>query len=240
MAVIRISSFLLISLLSYQAFGAIQWSDARREARDLAIDNHRPLSSYSYARQVVMQEIHLDKDQRGYFIKDVYCLQDFRRNVGPNRMPDHTEINIEHTWPQSRFNGGQSRRTQKADLHHLYPTDSQSNSTRGNHTFSEVERARPVSRSCYQSHVGVNPETGHQSFEPPQEHKGNVARALFYFSVRYDIEIPDSEEIFLRIWHAMDPVDDAELKRNEVVSSHQGNRNPFIDMPELADMIDNF
>jgi endonuclease I len=38
-------------------------------------------------------------------------------------------------------------------------------------------------------------------------------------------------------WHAEDPVDDWERNRNEVVSSFQGNRNPFIDHPEWVDCI---
>ena len=33
-------------------------------------------------------------------------------------------------------------------------------------------------------------------------------------------------------WHEQDPVDDLERHRNDVVFTHQGNRNPFIDHPE--------
>ena len=35
-------------------------------------------------------------------------------------------------------------------------------------------------------------------------------------------------------WHQADPPDAAELARNEVIYSFQGNRNPFIDHPEWA------
>ncbi len=38
-------------------------------------------------------------------------------------------------------------------------------------------------------------------------------------------------------WHHEDPVDDWERNRNDVVSSYQGNRNPFIDHPEWVDCI---
>ena len=33
-------------------------------------------------------------------------------------------------------------------------------------------------------------------------------------------------------WHLADPVDAAELARNDVIESFQGNRNPFVDHPE--------
>ncbi|MCG8406401.1 MAG: endonuclease [Phycisphaerales bacterium] len=38
-------------------------------------------------------------------------------------------------------------------------------------------------------------------------------------------------------WHLDDPVDDVERDRNDVVYTHQGNRNPFIDHPEWVECI---
>jgi endonuclease I len=35
-------------------------------------------------------------------------------------------------------------------------------------------------------------------------------------------------------WHDIDPVDDFERNRNEVIYSYQENRNPFIDHPEFV------
>jgi len=38
-------------------------------------------------------------------------------------------------------------------------------------------------------------------------------------------------------WHLEDPVDDNELYRHEAVFARQGNRNPFIDYPELVECL---
>lgn len=211
----------------------------RKELKELTLKNHRPLRSYSRSREYILQEIHLQKDQRGYFVKDVYCNRDFRSNVGPNRMPDHRKINIEHTWPQSRFSRRANSRYQKADLHHLYPSESDTNNARASHYFSDVAD-NYGGHNCAASKLGYNPRSGRTAFEPPQQHKGNVARALFYFSIRYDIPISEYEEFFLRIWNYADPVDEAELRRNDLIEKIQGNRNPFIDEPELVELLDSF
>ena len=41
----------------------------------------------------------------------------------------------------------------------------------------------------------------------------------------------------LLAWHAADPVDAREQARNDVIASHQGNRNPFIDHPEWVNCL---
>ncbi len=204
-----------------------------------AISNNKSLS-YKQARTHLFGEIYLQEDNGRYFIQDTYCEKNFGENigVGPNRIPDHTELNCEHTWPQSRFNSRQSRSTQKGDLHHLFPVDSRANSTRGNIPFGDVDGQQV--NGCPLAERGDDIYAGTSSFEPPKSHKGNVARALFYFSVRYKISIDESEEVFLRQWHRLDPVDQDEIIRHEKIYKIQGNRNPFIDDPSLVDQIDNF
>lgn len=235
---------LLVLLMSLTT--TIGWSSIfteeqdRAELTELTKEGHRPLTSYSQARKYVMQRLHLKQDKSGYYVKDVYCRKVFRKKISPNSMPNHAEINIEHTWPQSRFNKRKSRSYQKADLHHLFPTDSRSNSTRGNVYFGEFADSEGINMTCACAKRGHFSSTGAIGFEPPVEHKGNVARALFYFSMRYEIRLPDHEEFFLRQWHILDPVDQEEINRNDIVEEIQGNRNPFVDDPTLVDYISNF
>jgi deoxyribonuclease-1 len=229
----------LFLFISFNANAEVDYSYYRVSLSDMAKDGHNPLTSYSQSRKYIMQQVHLRQDDNGYFVEDVYCHIDFREKVGPNRMPSHNDINIEHTWPQSRFNPRKNKAYQKADLHHLYPTQSRANSTRGNHIFMDLNdtNASPVN-GCSDSLAGY--QDGERGFEPPTDHKGNVARALFYFAVRYDISISPIEESFLRMWNTLDPVDEDERNRNDIIEQIQGNRNPFIDDPELVDLISDF
>jgi len=145
-------------------------------------------------------------------------------------------VNAEHIWPQGYF---KSALPMVADLHHLASTFVTPNGRRGNLKFAEV------SRPSYSTSAGSM--LGREGFEPADAVKGNVARALFYFIVRYgDKNIRQGMDyasfwinnvpMFLE-WNRQDPPDDNERRRNDLVEDFQGNRNPFIDNPALAENI---
>lgn len=103
-------------------------------------------------------------------------------------------------------------------------------------------------------------------YEPDDEYKGDLARSYFYMATRYASGSGTSNcsnwsggafgsernglsaytaELMLK-WHRLDPVSEKELIRNEVIYGNttynksllkQGNRNPFIDFPELVEYI---
>ncbi len=196
---------------------------------------------YEGARRFLFGKFYLVPiDSSNYGIKEMYCDRiyqgpDFNKGQkpGPGVVPDNTVINVEHTWPQSRFNRRYPKDIQKADLHHLFPTDSQMNATRGNHIFGVVNKDDQHVK-CSASRSGQGSGGSQTIFEPPDRHKGHVARALFYFSVRYDLAISPEEEVVLKNWDQHFPVDDEERLRNEEIYKLQNNRNPFIDHPELS------
>jgi endonuclease I len=242
-AVLVVSFMVSLSSVFASTQSPFRFDEFREEVKTMAMEDHTPGHSYSKARKMIMQKIHLNEDSNGYFVLEVYCKNKYRTKVGPNSMPNHTAINVEHTWPRSRFGerkGSSKFRTQEADLHHLYPSDSVANSTRGNFKFTQFPGSEPGLRSCPSSKRGRISGMGEQGFEPPENHKGNVARALFYFAVRYDMKIEQHEEMFLRQWNIVDPVDSAEIERNDKIQELQGNRNPFVDDPQLVDLITNF
>lgn len=202
---------------------------------------------YDRARIFLLGNFYLiDNGGGDYAIKDVYCdtirtSDEFISGAqpAPNKIPGGTTVNTEHTWPQSRFSGRYNREMQKSDMHHLYPTDNQMNSIRGNNPFGEVVQDK-MELKCKSSRFGRGAKGSADVFEPPQNHRGNVARALFYFSTRYDMEIDPNQESTLRKWSKEDPIDDEEVKRNDYIYKVQGSRNPYIDFAGLEDSISNF
>jgi len=149
---------------------------------------------------------------------------------------DNQGMNAEHSWPQGFFNEAYPM---KSDLHHIFPTFITPNNARGSEPFSMVSGA------TYSTNSGS--KLGAEGFEPADAVKGNIARAILYFVVRYyDKNIRDgmnytyfwtSRVSLLLNWDRQDPPDAAERRRNDLISQFQGNRNPFVDDPSLADKI---
>lgn len=202
--------------------------------------------SYSEARKELFGYLHLQVENKNYSLKDVYCNKtytekDFSPNkgLGPLKIPDPNLLNAEHTWPQSHFSKQFPKAIQKSDLHILFPVSSSENSLRSNLDFNDVVTV--THKGCSASKKGkASSKDNTIYFEPPDEHKGNVARAIFYFAVHYKLPVSDKQEAALRRWNKLDPVDEQEKLRNDEVFKIQGDRNPFIDFPQFVELIDNF
>lgn len=235
----RILSIMFILLSATPSYGFV---DLKEELYQEA--SHGQISlSYDGARVKLFNEIYLEKDSDGYYVKGVYCEDKYylyhAAEIPNGHLPDPKYMNTEHTWPQSKFSNRFNKSVQKSDLHHLYPTFSRINSERGNYPFAEVTSIKEV--SCDESALGKPLNTGKGTFfEPPDSHKGNVARSMFYFSIRYQMPIDPVQEFYFRQWHILDPIDNTESKHHEAISKIQRNRNPFIDHPELVNQILDF
>jgi len=166
----------------------------------------------------------------------IECVYIGRKIKATNRTEAQNQnFNTEHTLPQSFFN---SNEPMVSDLYHLYPTDAAPNSARSNYAFG-----LPVTNITYNvggSKLGKDSE-GETVFEPRDVHKGNVARSLFYFCVKYPGGIggymSTKQENILRNWNNSDTVNTREMLRNDRISTFQKVRNPFIDHPELVERI---
>ncbi len=204
---------------------------------------HKSLS-HKMMKKNLFGNLHLQEDDNGLYVKDYYCNKKFRERQGVGEMlePLNNLVNTEHSWPRSKFSSNFSKAMQTDDLHHLFPTDSRANSFRSNYAFGNVISGKQVNSSCKISIRGYVDQDSPNSkfFDPPTEVKGDIARAMFYFSVRYKIRIYEPQETFLRFWHYLDPVSDWERDRNDRILELQFNRNPFIDYPHLVENISDF
>ncbi|MBD2722304.1 endonuclease [Hymenobacter armeniacus] len=156
-------------------------------------------------------------------------------------------INCEHTVPQSWFSEVVRMRS---DMHHLYPTYDTWNNLRGSDPFAEIPDATTqtwmrglVSQATIPTaNIAEWSEDTNTQFEPREDHKGNLARAVFYFYTMHagqsalintghgDINsVADINTLYA--WHLADPVDAREIERNNRVAASQGNFNPYIAYP---------
>lgn len=142
----------------------------------------------------------------------------FWKEYEGNKNYEPTTFNTEHIYPRSKI-----VTEAVTDLHHLRVCDKKVNTRRSNHPFTEGKGAAKLH---------------HKAWYPGDEWKGDVARMIFYLNLRYNEEI--NEDIstggldLLLKWNEEDPVSDFERQRNNVIEGAQGNRNPFIDFPQLA------
>lgn len=172
---------------------------------------------------------------------------------------DANSYNREHSFPKSWFRTGGNNDYQNTpmytDLFHLYPTDSYANTKRSNNYFYEVQNQSWTNGYCKLG-TSVIPGYGQETvFEPNDEIKGDLARTYFYFATRYENEnlnawagskaitktkypfLSGWQSAILLKWHRQDPVSEKEVKRNDAIYRIQGNRNPFIDCPDIAEYI---
>ncbi|PKM25525.1 MAG: endonuclease I [Gammaproteobacteria bacterium HGW-Gammaproteobacteria-13] len=117
-----------------------------------------------------------------------------------------------------------------SDLHNLYPALTRVELVRRNAQFGDLDDSVPSKFAD----IGCDMKTSFQLVEPRDEAKGNVARAIFYMHVEYDLPIVGQVQMYKK-WHQMDPPDAEEKARNDKVASLQGTRNRFIDNPELVE-----
>jgi endonuclease I len=169
-----------------------------------------------------------------------------------NQSAEGDCYNREHIIPQSSFGSALPMQT---DIHHVIPTDGRVNNFRGSLPFGEANN--DDWESLNGSLRGSSDMVGYSGsvFEPIDEFKGDIARALLYFATRYENTVNSytsfdmfngtQDQVFqtwaidvLLDWHNnVDPVDQRERDRNNAAYTFQGNANPFVDHPEYVNLI---
>mmetsp|Transcript_1069 Transcript_1069/g.1693 ORF Transcript_1069/g.1693 Transcript_1069/m.1693 type:complete len:773 (-) Transcript_1069:152-2470(-) len=162
--------------------------------------------------------------------------------------------NREHVFPKSHGVGYSG--PDYTDLHSLKPADWSVNSARSNRFFSSCGITESIDGCVIPASAEADPSTSRdvQTFMPPTNARGDVARAVLYMALRYDGDAFNEEDLTvtdcpednpsqtemaflsqLLQWHMDDPPSEEEIQRNQNICTHyQGNRNPFVDMPHLV------
>lgn len=166
-------------------------------------------------------------------------------------------MNIEHIWANSWW--GHEVNEAYCDLFNLYPAEKYANIAKSNNPIGVVTGSvdydnNSIKRGmsdCYRADSLI------KVWEPADRWKGDFARTYFYMATCYtqlrDIwqtkegwltadmtEWPTLQPWVYRLmleWARQDPIDEIEIQRNDVIFCIQGNRNPFVDLPQLEEYI---
>lgn len=155
--------------------------------------------------------------------------------------------NREHVWAcaQMKLDGtdprpGESTRNIGTDLHNLRVACPLANGKHSNKFYDEENSSNTLFPNITSGLSGYHNFNG--------DFRGDVARVLFYMYVRYEglkliDDLSTGDEVsmgrlsLLLKWNQEDSVDEFELQRNNRIYEYQGNRNPFIDYPQIASYI---
>ena len=184
-------------------------------------------------------------------------VRDRYSNVVRYLNPDMSAVsnmNIEHIWANSWW--GHIKNNAYCDLFNLYPADATANGRKSNNPIGIVDGT--VSYANGVTKVGKSSSYRADSlitaWEPADQWKGDFARTYFYMATCYShmtslwttteglLTVDPNSPLLMRPWvynlmlewAEADPLDEIEQQRCDAIYEIQGNRNPFVDYPELC------
>lgn len=188
-----------------------------------------------------------DRNENGYFIDRYSAEREWVKSTSQGAAG--AGMNIEHSFPKSWWGGAKSQAYK--DLYNLMPCESRINSTKSNYPMGKV-----VSGDKGNGWTKVGEGTdGKKYWEPADPWKGDFARGYMYMATAYQdytwkgtqaLQIlqqgayPTLQKwaytLYIQ-WAKADKPDALEIKRNNDVAKIQGNRNPYVDFPNLMEYV---
>ena len=228
----------------------------KRAAKE-SVARHQTLPYYDLPNYWQYSDVYPDlvdglKRWWDMYSSELYLIQEGmtgKQSFSQNRMQR------EHAVPKSwwKQNGSVEYTPAYSDMWNLYPSDGAANQAKLNYPFGVTSNPRYNNGVTKVGPANVGFGGGSANvFEPADEYKGDFARACFYMATVYDdihwvINYMFSKESYptlmpwamemLLHWSRMDPVSQKEIDRNNYVEQYQGNRNPFVDFPQLCEYI---
>ena len=188
-----------------------------------------------------------DRNENGYFIDRYSAEKEWVKSTSQGAAG--AGMNIEHSFPKSWWGGAKNQAYE--DLYNLMPCESSINSTKSNYPMGIV-----VSGDKGNGWTKVGKGTdGKWYWEPADPWKGDFARGYMYMATAYQdynwsgnqaLQIlqqgayPTLKEWAYKLyiqWAKADKPNDVEIKRNNDVAKIQGNRNPYVDFPNLMEYV---
>ncbi len=184
-------------------------------------------------------------------------VRDRYSNVVRYLNPDMSAVsnmNIEHIWANSWW--GHVKNNAYCDLFNLYPADATANGRKSNNPIGIVDGTVTYTNGV--TKVGKSSSYRADSlitaWEPADQWKGDFARTYFYMATCYShmtslwttteglLTVDPNSPLLMRPWvynlmlewAEADPLDEIEQQRCDAIYEIQGNRNPFVDYPELC------
>lgn len=175
-------------------------------------------------------------------------------HVAFNGVSAASGMNIEHSLAKSWWGGGKQA---AQDVMHLNPSNSTANSAKGSWPIAVVDGKTTFSNGVIKVGKSSSRPGGEiDAWEPADEYKGDFSRAYMYMVTAYEDYAPlwtgnsvnqldnNTYPVFeqwtadlLLKWCQQDPVSQKEITRNNEVYKIQGNRNPYIDYPLMAEYV---
>jgi endonuclease I len=235
---------LMISVMSFGQQSGYYNGTSDKDGEELKTALHdiiKDHSPYAYRfSKYIFQLSDMDPENAA----NVILVYTGRSNPNNDYGTGGNKINREHVWAKSHGDFTDWL-PMYSDVHNLKPADASVNVAKSNKDFDNGGVAHSEATECFFTD---------STWEARDAVKGDIARIIFYMSTRYeggngeiDLEVVDWNNTYpnaqhgklstLLQWNLLDPPDDFERNRNNVIFSFQKNRNPFIDNPEFAQLI---
>ena len=170
----------------------------------------------------------------------LYCGLKFSK---PRITDDNKALTIDHIYTTSRmiralhcssrsdcYKNNKKFAGMEADMHNLYPVWLDLSNNFYDAEFGEIPGENWRVDGCdFERKNGV--------VEPRVLARGNIARAIFYMHARYDLPVEKKTLQMLKQWNRDDPPSSQEIERNNRIEQIQGNRNAYIDDPQIANKL---
>lgn len=209
----------------YAACNGLSGSALSSKLKEINVPKNK---SYDWSRYEAADESLTDST----CVISLYTRHNIKKSSHVGSSYSWDKWNREHIYVQATYT------LSTTDNHNIFACEGEINNIRNNYKFGTVvhSSSNRVTVSGHQTDCYFD----NKYFEPCDEAKGEVARALLYGAITYDYTISGMIDLQTCLnWNSTFTVSQREIKRNNTVFSKQGNRNPFVDNPNYANLIFN-